>query len=69
MMICGEDLGMMADCVTSVMNELGILSLEIQRAPKIDTIEFFHPADAKYPRLVLRWKRLKTGFSRRCGIH
>ena len=52
MMICGEDLGMMADCVTSVMNELGILSLEIQRAPKIDTIEFFHPADAKYLSVV-----------------
>ena len=52
MMVCGEDLGMMADCVTSVMNELGILSLEIQRAPKIDTIEFFHPADAKYLSVV-----------------
>lgn len=52
MMICGEDLGMMADCVTTVMHELGILSLEIQRAPKIDTIEFFHPADAKYLSVV-----------------
>lgn len=52
MMICGEDLGMMADCVTSVMNDLAILSLEIQRAPKIDTIEFFHPADAKYLSVV-----------------
>lgn len=52
MMICGEDLGMVADCVTSVMNELAILSLEIQRAPKIDTIEFFHPADAKYLSVV-----------------
>lgn len=52
MMICGEDLGMVADCVTSVMNELAILSLEIQRAPKVDTIDFFHPADAKYLSVV-----------------
>ncbi len=52
MLVCGEDLGMMADCVTSVMNQLGILSLEIQRAPKINTVEFFHPADAKYLSVV-----------------
>lgn len=52
MLICGEDLGMMTHCVTSVMNELGILSLEIQRAPKDDKIEFFHPADAPYLSVV-----------------
>lgn len=34
MMVCGEDLGMVPDCVPSVMNELQILSLEIQRMPK-----------------------------------
>ena len=52
MLICGEDLGMMTHCVTSVMKELGILSLEIQRAPKDDKIEFFHPADAPYLSVV-----------------
>ncbi len=34
MMVCGEDLGMVPDCVHSVMDELQILSLEIQRMPK-----------------------------------
>lgn len=52
MLICGEDLGMMTQCVTDVMNELGILSLEVQRAPKSDKIEFFHPADAPYLSVV-----------------
>lgn len=52
MLICGEDLGMMTHCVTSVMKELGILSLEIQRAPKNDKLEFFHPADAPYLSVV-----------------
>ncbi len=52
MLICGEDLGMMTHCVTAVMNELSILSLEIQRAPKTDKIEFFHPADAPYLSVV-----------------
>lgn len=52
MLICGEDLGMMTRCVTKVMKELSILSLEIQRAPKTDKIEFFHPADAPYLSVV-----------------
>jgi 4-alpha-glucanotransferase len=34
MMVCGEDLGMVPDCVPSVMEELQILSLEIERMPK-----------------------------------
>ena len=52
MMICGEDLGMMTPCVTSVMNELGILSLEVQRAPKSNKIEFFHPSNSPYLSVV-----------------
>ncbi|MDD3080345.1 MAG: 4-alpha-glucanotransferase, partial [Paludibacter sp.] len=52
MLICGEDLGMMTPCVTSVMKELGILSLEVQRAPKTNNVEFFHPADAPYLSVV-----------------
>lgn len=52
MLICGEDLGMMTHCVTTVMKELGILSLEVQRAPKTNTIEFAHPNDAPYLSVV-----------------
>ena len=52
MLICGEDLGMMTACVTSVMNNLGILSLEVQRAPKSNKIEFFHPSNAPYLSVV-----------------
>jgi 4-alpha-glucanotransferase len=52
MLICGEDLGMMTNCVTAVMKELGILSLEVQRAPKTNTIEFAHPHDAPYLSVV-----------------
>jgi 4-alpha-glucanotransferase len=48
MLICGEDLGMVPDCVPSVMRDLGILSLEIQRMPKDPRVEFAHPADAPY---------------------
>ncbi len=35
MLVCGEDLGMVPDCVPWVMDQLQILSLEIQRMPKI----------------------------------
>ncbi len=52
MLICGEDLGMMNPAVTSVMKELGILSLEIQRAPKSNKIDFAHPNDAAYLSVV-----------------
>ena len=48
MLCCGEDLGMVPDCVPQVMHELQILSLEIQRMPKDPTIKFAHPADAPY---------------------
>ena len=48
MLVCGEDLGMVPACVPQVMNELQILSLEIQRMPKDPTVTFAHPADAPY---------------------
>ncbi len=48
MLICGEDLGMVPHCVPDVMQNLGILSLEIQRMPKNPLTEFFHPRDAPY---------------------
>ncbi len=52
MLLCGEDLGMVPACVPGVLKELGILSLEIQRMPKTDKIEFFNPADAPYLSVV-----------------
>lgn len=42
MLVCAEDLGMVPDCVPWVMNELRILSLEIQSMPKDDTVRFGH---------------------------
>ncbi|MCX6317139.1 MAG: 4-alpha-glucanotransferase [Bacteroidetes bacterium] len=48
MLVCGEDLGMVPHCVPEVMQQLGILSLEIQRMPKDPQKEFFHPNDAPY---------------------
>ena len=52
MLVCGEDLGMVPSCLPEVMNQLGILSLEIQRMPKDPAKEFFHPADAPYLSVV-----------------
>ena len=40
MLVCGEDLGMIPKCVEWVMNDLRILSLEIQRMPKNPSYEF-----------------------------
>ncbi|MBP3738146.1 MAG: 4-alpha-glucanotransferase [Muribaculaceae bacterium] len=40
MLVCAEDLGMVPDCVAWVMNELRILSLEIQSMPKDEKLQF-----------------------------
>ena len=48
MLVCGEDLGMIPDCVASVMNDLRILSLEIQRMPKNPLHEFGHLSEYPY---------------------
>lgn len=48
MLVCGEDLGMVPDCVHPVMDQLNILTLEIQRMSKDPKIKFAHPADAPY---------------------
>lgn len=40
MLVCAEDLGMVPDCVPWVMNELRILSLEIQSMPKDPQVRF-----------------------------
>ena len=40
MLVCAEDLGMVPECVPWVMNELRILSLEIQTMPKDPNLRF-----------------------------
>ncbi|MFT4093474.1 MAG: 4-alpha-glucanotransferase [Niabella sp.] len=52
MLVCGEDLGMVPGSVPGVMKQLGILSLEIQRMPKQQGVEFFNPKDAPYLSVV-----------------
>ena len=42
MLVCAEDLGMVPDCVPWVMNELKILSLELQSMPKDSHVRFGH---------------------------
>ena len=42
MLVCAEDLGMVPECVPWVMNELRILSLELQSMPKDPTTRFGH---------------------------
>ena len=42
MLICAEDLGMLPDCVEPVLDQLRILTLEIQQMPKHQGFEFAH---------------------------
>ena len=42
MLCCGEDLGMLPDCVAPVLDQLRILTLEIQSMPKQSGYEFAH---------------------------
>ena len=48
MLVCAEDLGMVPDCVPWVMNELRILSLEIQSMPKDSNVRFGHLSQYPY---------------------
>lgn len=48
MLVCGEDLGMIPKTVPQVMNELDILSLEIQRMPKEQGEKIADPANYPY---------------------
>ena len=67
MLVCGEDLGMVPACVGPVMQQLGILSLEIQAMPKTYGVTFAELQDNPYrsvatifthdmPTLRLWWK-------------
>lgn len=48
MLVCGEDLGMVPACVKDVMQQLNILSLEVQRMPKQYGATFVNPKDNPY---------------------
>ena len=47
MLVCAEDLGMIPQCVPTVLNDLRILSLEVQSMPKEYGQRFGHPE--RYP--------------------
>ena len=47
MLICGEDLGLVPDCVPGVMDALGITALKVQRSPKED-VPYYNPQNAGY---------------------
>ena len=47
MLICAEDLGLVPDCVPQVLDELGIIALKLQRAPK-EHIPFYDPEKLGY---------------------
>ncbi len=51
MLICGEDLGLVPDCVPQVMDRLGITALKVQRMPS-DNILWYDPANASYLNVV-----------------
>ena len=51
MLICGEDLGLVPDCVPVVMDQLGITALKVQRSPKED-VPFYDPQSAGYMNVV-----------------
>lgn len=42
MLVCAEDLGMLPDCVEPVLDQLRILTLEVQQLPKQQGFEFAH---------------------------
>ncbi|MBR5781031.1 MAG: 4-alpha-glucanotransferase [Bacteroidales bacterium] len=48
MLVCGEDLGMVPACVPEVMQQLNILSLEVQRMPKNPNETFVNPKNNPY---------------------
>ncbi len=51
MLICGEDLGLVPDCVPEVMDKLAITALKVQRMPS-ENIAFYNPKNASYLNVV-----------------
>ena len=52
LLICGEDLGLVPACVPQIMEQLGLLSLEVQRMPKALGLTFSRPSLAPYLSVV-----------------
>jgi 4-alpha-glucanotransferase len=48
MLVCAEDLGMIPECVPTVLNDLRILSLEVQSMPKEPGLQFGLPEHYPY---------------------
>ncbi|KAM7270713.1 hypothetical protein ACFE04_029927 [Oxalis oulophora] len=48
MLACGEDLGLIPNCVHPVMQELGLIGLRIQRMPSEPGLEFGIPSQYNY---------------------
>lgn len=48
MLVCGEDLGMIPATVPEVMQQLQLLSLEIERMPKVSGVEFANLSTLPY---------------------
>eukprot|EP01100_Stratorugosa_tubuloviscum_P003351 TRINITY_DN180_c0_g3_i2.p1 TRINITY_DN180_c0_g3~~TRINITY_DN180_c0_g3_i2.p1 ORF type:complete len:938 (-),score=374.84 TRINITY_DN180_c0_g3_i2:53-2866(-) len=48
MLVCGEDLGMIPDCVQGVLDELSLLGLRVQRMPKEETLLYDLPYTYSY---------------------
>jgi len=48
MFVCGEDLGMLPECIFPVMSKLSILGLRIQRMPPDSQKNFAHPNEYSY---------------------
>lgn len=76
MLICGEDLGMIPNCVAPVMQDLDIFTLEIQRMSKNPDAEFLQTADTPYYSVVspsthdmsplrLWWEESEKGYIQR----
>lgn len=51
MLICGEDLGLVPDCVPQVMDRLAITALKVQRMPS-ENILWYDPKNAGYLNVV-----------------
>jgi 4-alpha-glucanotransferase len=52
MLLCGEDLGMVPSFVPSVLHDMEILSLQVERMPKKSTESFSPPHSAQYDCVV-----------------
>ncbi len=52
MLLCAEDLGMVPEMVEGMLNEMQILSLQVQRMPKSSADQFSHPRNASYLSVV-----------------